>query len=534
MKFNLKEIYSIVCLTLLPFMAFTQPKIDVHDSINQHYTSIVEDTSKVNYLNDVSKSYWRTSNDTALKYAEDALKLSIEVEFSKGRCRALNYVGIVYTNMGDYEKSEQYLQKALDLAMQLKNEDQQLKILNSLGIAQRKQGNYPRAINYMLGALNLLEKTENVRSIGAVNMNIGNIYFSLKEFDSATNYYQRSNRLFESLNFKKGLELTYNNLGDVHAELGNLDTALHYFNKSLTYKLESKNLAGIAINYVNIGELYFKKDSLEGARDYFNKSMSYFNQTGVNTEIAHAYYGLGQVDLKGGHIKEGLINFEKAYDIARKSNLKLVLKNSCEMISRSYEYLNGKDLALKYYKEYVKLRYELINEDNYKEVTQLKHRFEMEKRERKIELLTTQNNLATLSLSKKKREQFFTLLIAIMLLSFGLILFWAIWNRSKLKQQLLMTEIDQLRVQLKGIVEGNSDSIGLDKDRLNDTLGQSLSDREFEILNFAISDLSNTEIAEKTFVSVNTVKFHLKNIYAKLGVTNRKEALKFAIQTTSK
>ncbi|KAJ1441021.1 transcription regulator LuxR, partial [Ochromonadaceae sp. CCMP2298] len=56
-----------------------------------------------------------------------------------------------------------------------------------------------------------------------------------------------------------------------------------------------------------------------------------------------------------------------------------------------------------------------------------------------------------------------------------------------------------------------------------------LSEREFQILNLTISDKSNKEIADLIFVSVNTVKFHLKNIYEKLGVTNRKEAINFVV-----
>ncbi|HKL58975.1 MAG TPA: LuxR C-terminal-related transcriptional regulator [Sphaerochaeta sp.] len=48
-----------------------------------------------------------------------------------------------------------------------------------------------------------------------------------------------------------------------------------------------------------------------------------------------------------------------------------------------------------------------------------------------------------------------------------------------------------------------------------------VSAREQEIIALLIQGQSNREIAEKLFISPNTVKTHIKNIYAKLGVTNR-------------
>ena len=37
--------------------------------------------------------------------------------------------------------------------------------------------------------------------------------------------------------------------------------------------------------------------------------------------------------------------------------------------------------------------------------------------------------------------------------------------------------------------------------------------------------MSNEQIARELFVSVNTVKVHLKSLYRKLGVTSRREAV---------
>ncbi len=55
-----------------------------------------------------------------------------------------------------------------------------------------------------------------------------------------------------------------------------------------------------------------------------------------------------------------------------------------------------------------------------------------------------------------------------------------------------------------------------------------LSLREREVLQHLAKGLSNKEIARALSVSENTVKTHLANVYAKLGVGRRVEALKAA------
>jgi DNA-binding NarL/FixJ family response regulator len=57
-----------------------------------------------------------------------------------------------------------------------------------------------------------------------------------------------------------------------------------------------------------------------------------------------------------------------------------------------------------------------------------------------------------------------------------------------------------------------------------------LSDRELEVLRALADGLSNKEISAKLFISLPTVRFHLKNIYAKLHVNSRTEAVIKAMQ----
>jgi LuxR family transcriptional regulator, maltose regulon positive regulatory protein len=56
-------------------------------------------------------------------------------------------------------------------------------------------------------------------------------------------------------------------------------------------------------------------------------------------------------------------------------------------------------------------------------------------------------------------------------------------------------------------------------------LADPLTDREMEVLSYLPSRSTNTELAERCFVSVNTIKTHMAHIYRKLDVANRNGAI---------
>ena len=57
-----------------------------------------------------------------------------------------------------------------------------------------------------------------------------------------------------------------------------------------------------------------------------------------------------------------------------------------------------------------------------------------------------------------------------------------------------------------------------------------LTDREHDVLQYMVEGLSNQQIADQLVISLGTVKFHASNIFQKLGVDSRVEAVKMAIE----
>jgi LuxR family transcriptional regulator, maltose regulon positive regulatory protein len=55
-----------------------------------------------------------------------------------------------------------------------------------------------------------------------------------------------------------------------------------------------------------------------------------------------------------------------------------------------------------------------------------------------------------------------------------------------------------------------------------------VTERERTVLMYLATMLTNAEIAEQMFLSPNTIKVHLRHLYGKLGVTNRRAAVQRA------
>ncbi len=110
-------------------------------------------------------------------------------------------------------------------------------------------------------------------------------------------------------------------------------------------------------------------------------------------------------------------------------------------------------------------------------------------------------------------------------------------RREGVRRPFLVADTDRLPRLLKQVKQTDPDSTGFVDELLAD-LGmikaqgahvdapaEPLTERELTVLSYLPTMMTNAEIASELFVSVNTVKAHLKRTYQKLGVVSRREAV---------
>jgi DNA-binding CsgD family transcriptional regulator len=164
---------------------------------------------------------------------------------------------------------------------------------------------------------------------------------------------------------------------------------------------------------------------------------------------------------------------------------------------------------------------------------QTQHMAELHNQHQTLEREKQDRQLAT-------RQQWLTYALAglgtLGLLALGL---WIALRRRRARQVRLEADLDRMRTELTALMTLSSPPLVPPAVAMTPTAApkstypprlqrpdlSTLSDRQRDVLDGIVAGLSNRDIADKLFVSENTVKYHLKNIYVLLEVKDRVDLL---------
>lgn len=461
-----------------------------HQSKSQ---SSIDTTPSISELIKISKSLVESRPDSALYYAQLALENTQSPENDSLRSVIHVSISAAYSYLADYNSSVKHSFKALEYADRFRDTLCMIDAYNNLGIDFMYQDDYESSGKYFEKVEVLSEKTDDSLRWGHALNNLGLVVgYGGGSSELELDYYNDAKEIFEAIGEQEGYANVLLNIGTVQTMQGKHDQANQ--------------------NYAVALEIYKK--------------------LGYATAVEQTLQSISENYLNQGLTERALKNAREALQVAKDNHVVQDLPFIYELITKIYAAQKDFKSAFQYQSELHSVQDSIFNSEKSRQINELKTQYESEKKQQQIELLTTQYELSQLSLIKKKREQYALFLVIAFLIVFGGLFGYILIIRSKLKQRLLSQEIDNLRLKINSVVEGSAKDLNIKIREVNERLITPLSEREFEIMMLAISDQSNGEIADQLFVSVNTVKFHLKNVYEKLGVSNRKEALQFAIKTS--
>ncbi len=375
------------------------------------------DTTKVAMLNALAWSYRGINFLLAMQYAQEGAQLVANLGYPRVRAENCNFIGIIYRNVGDYEKAMMFFQQAKEIA--------------------EKQG-YRAELGYALN-------------------NIGDVYKYRGDYDLAKKYVEQSLKMFTELNNISGLYYGYFRLGEIAQLEKDFLSAVRLFKQSRQYNISSDNRSWKAANLLATGQAYLAASDYSSAlQAFFDADVSITDSSLYNEDIVTMSY------IQKGKAYKGLQNLDSAV-----SCLEEGLRRAQVLQAQVHIREAARELAFVYttVKDYRQVAYfQALQIEAADSLVRQSERQEIERLGAKYELAKQQSDIDALR-STQERQQIVGIMLVlgiVLLISIALLLFRNIRTErranSEITRQQKILEHQALEIEMNNtvLVERNS------------------------------------------------------------------------------
>jgi len=359
---------------------------------------------KFSILNDLREAYFEIDIDKSLDYAEKSLALAKSGKNKKNIASSLSYLGSVYIRKSNFQKALEYNKKALSMLEEIQDEEGIAQTLSHMGVNYSRLGNYQEALKINLRALDIEEKLGDKLGIAQILNNTGILYKLLRNYDKAQEFNFRGLAIFKEIKSLKGESYAYNNIGIIYGIQENYDKALEYYFSSLKINKQINDLHGIANSYNNIGICYQNLKQIEKSIEYFQSGLKIRKDMGDERGIAILKVNMANNYLLTNKNELALQESLTALEIAKKIEMKPLIKDSYQMISRVYSSKKDYERALNYYILFSELKDSIYSEESNIKIAEMRTKYETEKKEKEAEIFRLKNVELKEEVSKRTEE----------------------------------------------------------------------------------------------------------------------------------
>lgn len=444
----------------------------VADSLKTELTQ-ASDTQKVLLLSDLCWEYRLTNRDSAIRYGEKALALAKKTGYRKGEAQALNDLGIILIDQNLYQAALDYFSLALEIRRELGDSAGVASLHNKKGIIHQKQGNHSAALESQLNALRIYENLEEDRWISYSLNNIAIIHYNLGNLSKSLEYHQKALNIRHKIGDLYGIGASLGNMGNVHLQNGDTPRALNYIQEAISYFGQTSYAEALAVQLNNYGAIMLSSGTLDTALHYLKQALDLRRELDDKKAIASTLASLGEVYLRQAQYPRAEQALKEALILARNADVKEEQINSLSRMSELYALTGRKDLALESLREFIRIKDEVYNDQVNARILEMQTRYDAEKSEQKIALLTSRQQLSELKVQQQRTQIILLIGLAVMLLGGAFFEYYryrqrqkALWQAEKIRQQ---------EVRMQAVMKAQENERKRIAEDLHDGIGQTLS-----------------------------------------------------------
>ena len=444
------------------------------------------------------------------------------------------YNNLYYNNdeMGDSEVAFDHILRSYEYLANAPPEENKANIIFNLARALKKEGELGLAGRYMEQVIQLDKEKHDSLAIGYDHQFLGEIYRLQKNLLRAKNEYKKAISITPRHHFDRH-SMYHIGIADALGDEGLHELALSHVDTAVSYARSSNSNNILAVSLTEKADICIAQKDLQCAQLALSEAAAIAEVLDMKEQQA-------RINLRMAILSSGSEKKQKLLDIVT------VTQNQHweDLEMSAYKHLlEDQALLSTLEKTNILTQYntalkDRITLDAGQEAKRLEARMILIDREQEI------NDLQRDALIAEKKAQYNLtiryVLLAIIILSIASTIL--IYQTLKQKRQLAeatfknqistkVKEVEALKSRLTAAMNQQKEVISIPSFAdLLEIIDSPLTKKEYDVLVDVSAGLTNREIAEKQYISTNTVKFHLKNIYSKLDVNNRKEAVNLVLQ----
>ncbi|MFL0352912.1 LuxR C-terminal-related transcriptional regulator [Xanthomarina sp. GH4-25] len=443
-------------------------------------------------------------------------------------------LGIAYGQLNQADSSFWYLDKAETFAHSTSSDFLLAMVYNTRGLVYMGKAEYEASLAAYQEVMKLAEGKNDNRLNDVLSKtygNLGGVYYQLGQMDKALETTKKCLVLSETLKDTTDMALNHLRLAMVYNDLDQLDDGIYHLSEARTFFKDLNNTTMLVYAESSLGNIFEKKDELNQAFSHYETAHHLATSVGEQEEYALTLLSMGQVSLKQSKLSAAVRYAQDALMFSKEKGFADSEKGAYDLLYKIALQNNQSKQALDYRNAYISLTDSLNSVEVKARVADIETKYETTKKEKEIQKLTFESQLKDATLAEARNAQIALATGAVSIIIILVVFFTARYKKEKAEREAQTLQVEALQKRFMELHSSPAElAVKMDMENLNKKLNTPLTEREFEALKLCIAGKTNSAISKGLYISVSTVKFHLRNAYSKLGVNNRKEAFQFMLK----
>lgn len=310
---------------------------------------------KINPIDAINDSLWKSRFDNSVKVANDAVKILKKAEIAR-YLRGMAYARLNIAAGNFLQSKNDIALKNLTESFQWfennKKEKGYVRALLLKGNIHESFGDYEKTLNFWLEAYKTSVEISDIESEGESCSQLGLIYSRLCNFQKALEYFNKGLKIREELGDENAVASSLNRIGMVLRQTKKYEESLEYYFRSLEIRKKNKQVSAIPWTLLGIANTYEDMKRYPESLDYYEEGM----KGGDKRCTLQCMMGAGRVYSQTGDATHAEKRLEQSLLMARELNSMVLIADAYSSLAAHYELFKKPDKALKSFKQYLKAR----------------------------------------------------------------------------------------------------------------------------------------------------------------------------------